>query len=170
MGAGIPSPSRGRYLIFHLAERAYAISIRDVTEVLAAAELTAVPGSPAFISGFLSVGKQLIAVVSLRRLFGMPDRERELFSPMILVRASDRPLALEVDSVFRIAEVEDAELVAVDDGSSLNNAALSVIRIDGNKVVLLSASRLLLEQERRRVAEMTELARQRCAEAEGVMQ
>ncbi len=166
MGAGILSSLRGRYLVFHLSECAYAISIRHVAEVLAAAELSAVPGSPSFLSGFLNIGEQLIAVISLRRLWGMPDRERELFSPMILLRAEAGKIALEVDNVSRIVELEDAELVAVADGNSLNDAAVSIARVDGTSVVVLSASRLLLEQEERRVAELTEAAQQRLTEPE----
>ncbi|HVT28020.1 MAG TPA: chemotaxis protein CheW [Lacipirellulaceae bacterium] len=168
MGAEKIQSRRGRYLIFHLSERTYAISIRNVSEVLAETELSWVPGSPSFLTGFLNVGEELIAVISLRRLWGIPDRERELYSPLILLRSESQQVALEVDRVSRIVDIADEDLVGVSEGSALNDSAISIARVDGTNVVLLSPSRLLLEEERRRIAELTELAQRRLTAAEGV--
>jgi len=168
MGADSISPLRGRYLIFHLADRAYAVPTRCVEEIVPMAELCPVPGAPAFLSGFLDLGGQLVAVISLRRLLGMPDRERELYTPLVILKASPEQIALEIDGVSRIVDVGGDDLIPVTEGCSLNNCASAVVRLDGQVVVLLSPERLLLEQERRRVAELAELARQRLAEVEAV--
>ena len=166
MGADSISPLRGRYLIFHLEDRAYAIPTGRVEEIVPMAELLAVPGAPAFLAGFLDVGGQLVTVISLRRLLGMPDRERELYTPLVILKASLQQIALEIDGVSQIVDICDDELVSVNEGCSLNDCASAVARLDGQSVVLLSPERLLLEQERRRVAELAELARQRLAEVE----
>jgi purine-binding chemotaxis protein CheW len=168
MGADSISPVRGRYLIFQLADRTYAVPIQCVEEIIPIAELSAVPGAPEFLAGFLDVGGQLVAVISLRRLLGMPGHERELYTPLVILKASPLKIALEVDSVSRIAEIDPQDLIPVTDGCSLNDCASAVARLDGQAVVLLSPQRILLEQEHRRVAELAELARQRLAEAEVV--
>ena len=168
MGADSTSPLRGRYLIFHLADRAYAVSTRRVEEIVPMAELTPVPGAPAFLSGFLDVGGQLVAVISLRSLLGMPDRERELYTPLLILKSSPQQVALEIDGVSRIVDIGDDELIPVTEGCSLNDCASAVARLDGQAVVLLSPERLLLEQELRRVAELAELIRQRLAAVEAV--
>ncbi len=168
MGADSISPVRRRYLIFHLADRAYAVPTRCVEEIVPMAELSPVSGAPAFLSGFLDAGGQLVAVISLRRLLGMPDRARELYSPLLILKASPQQIALEVDGVSRIVDVGDDELIFVAEGCSLNDCTSAVARLDGQAVVLLSPERLLLEQERRRVAELAELVRQRLAVVEAV--
>jgi chemotaxis signal transduction protein len=98
----------------------------------------------------------------------MPGHERELYTPLVILKASPLKIALEVDSVSRIAEIDPQDLIPVTDGCSLNDCASAVARLDGQAVVLLSPQRILLEQEHRRVAELAELARQRLAEAEVV--
>lgn len=167
MGADSISPVRGRYLIFQLADRSYAIPIRCIEEIVPIAELTSVPGAP-FLAGFLDIGGQLVAVISLRRLLGMTDHERELYTPLVILRAKVQKFALEIDGVSRIADIDDEKLVSLTEGCSLNDCATAVARLDDQVVVLLSPERILLEQEQKRVAELAEIARQRLAGVEAV--
>jgi purine-binding chemotaxis protein CheW len=111
MGADSISPLRGRYLIFHLADRAYAVPTRCIEEIVPMAELSQVPGAPDFLAGFLDVGGQLVAVISLRRLLGMPDRVRELYTPLVILKASPQQIALEIDGVSQIVDIGDDELI-----------------------------------------------------------
>ncbi|MEX2309748.1 MAG: chemotaxis protein CheW [Pirellulales bacterium] len=168
MGADSISPVRGRYLIFQLADRTYAVPIRCVEEIVPIAELSSVPGAPSFLAGLLDIGGQLVAVISLRRLLGMPDHECELYTPLVILKAKAQKIALEIDGVSRIAGIDDENLVPLAEGCSLNDCASAVARLDGQVVVVLSPERILLEQEQKRVAELTELARQRLAEIEAV--
>lgn len=164
MGADSISPLSGRYLIFQLADRIYAVPTRDVEEIVPMAELSSVPGAPSFLTGFLDVGGKLVAVISLRRLLGLPHHERELYTPLIVFKAAQQQIALEIDSVSHIVDINGDELIPVTEGSSLNDCASAVVRLDGQAVVLLSPERILLEQEQQRVAELADLARQRLAE------
>jgi purine-binding chemotaxis protein CheW len=168
MGADSISSVRGRYLIFQLAERTYGIPIRDVEEIVPVAELSSVPGAPSFLSGFLDVGGRLVAVISLRRLLGLPAHEWELYTPLIILRADQPKVALEIDAVRGIVDVSDGDLIPLAEGCSFNELATDVARVDGRVVVLLATERILLDQEQKRVAELTGLARQRLAELETV--
>ena len=166
MGAESITPMRGRYLIFQLADRTYAVPIQCVEEIVPIAELFPVPGAPEFLAGFLDVGGQLVAAISLRRLLGLPDHERELYTPLVILKSTRQRIALEIDSVSRIAEIAPEDVIPVTDGCSINDCAAAVARLDGQAVVLLSPERILLEQEAKRVAELAELTRQRLTELE----
>jgi purine-binding chemotaxis protein CheW len=166
MQANSIARGRGRYLIFHHLDRTYAVPTRCVEEIVPMAELFSVPGNPSFLAGFLDVGGQPVAVISMRRLLGMPQRERELYTPLVILKALPQQVALEVDGVTRIVEVADDDWMPVADECSLNNFASAIARLEGQTVVLLSLECLLLEQEQRRVIELAELARQRIAESE----
>lgn len=157
---------RGRYLIFYLAERTYAVPIACIEEIVPMTELSPVPGAPSFLSGFLEVGGEPVAVISMRRLFGLPEGEREMYTPLVILKAATQKIALEIDGVTRIVDVDADDLIPVTEGCSLNNCASAVARVDGQAVVLLSPERILLEQESKRVAELGELARKRLAEIE----
>jgi purine-binding chemotaxis protein CheW len=161
MRTASPSTTDESFLVFGLADRTYAIPIKYVAEIAPMAELSQVPGSPNFLSGFLNVAGQLIGVISLRRLFGLPDCERHLYSPLVLLKSLSQPIALEVDTGLQIAKIKRNDLMPLDEASSVNNCAAAIVRIDGSSVVVLSVNDLLLEQERKRVAELAHLAGQR---------
>jgi purine-binding chemotaxis protein CheW len=166
MGAASVFPFRRRYVIFHLADRNYALPLDCVEEIAPMAELSTVPGSPSLLSGFLNIGGRLIPVVSLRRLWRMPDREPELYTPLLALQGTQRQIALEIDGVTRVVEIDPASLTPIDDGSSANNCATHIINMDERPVVLLAPERILMEEERQRLAELGELAQQRIAQLE----
>jgi chemotaxis signal transduction protein len=166
MGAEFLSLYCGKYLIFHLSDSAYAVATTCVEEIVPMAELIPVPGSPNFLTGFLNVGGDTFGAISMRRLFGMADQERQLYTPLIILKGLTMNIALEVDEVARVVDIGVDDLVSNAEGSSLNDCAVAVARIEGHAVVVLSPERLLLHQEQKRVTEMADLAQQRLAELE----
>jgi purine-binding chemotaxis protein CheW len=157
-----------RHLVFRLDDLAYAVPIANVEEIVPMAELISVAGAPSFLAGFLDVGGQLVAVVSMRRLLAMPDRPRELYTPLVILKSTPLSIALEVDDVTQIVELDDS--VSIAQGNSLNDCASAVARIDGRPVVLLAPERILLEQERRRLGELAESAQRRLAELDAELE
>jgi len=166
MGADSTFAVRRGCLLFRLAEQTYALPGECVEEIVPMAELSSAPGAPSFLSGFLEVAGRLVAVISLRRLWKLPDRARELYTPIVILKSSPRAWAIEVDAVTQIVEMHGHDLVPIADGCSLNDCAVAIARVEGSSVVLLSPDRILLEQEQKGVAELSELVRQRLAEME----
>jgi chemotaxis signal transduction protein len=105
MGADSISPVPGRYLIFHLADGTYAVPTRCVEEIVPMAVLSPVPGASCLTSGFLDVGGQLVAVISVLRLLEMPDRARELYATLVIVAALLHQVAIDNDGVSHNAVI-----------------------------------------------------------------
>jgi purine-binding chemotaxis protein CheW len=168
MGAASSAPLGARYVVFHLADCTYAIPVEFVQEIVPIAELAAVPGSPLFLSGFLDIGGNQIPVVSLRRLWQMPEGDRHLYTPLMVLTGLQQQIALEIDRVTQISEINAERLIQLEDGCSVNNCAASIARINGIPIVVLRPERILLEQEQERLAALTELAEQRIAQLEVV--
>ena len=168
MGADAAFSLRGRYLVFHLADQTYAVPVAAVEEIVPMAELALVACGPSFLAGFLDVGGELIAVISLRRLFKLADKSRELYTPIVILKSAPQRVALEVDAVREIADIADEDAVVLGDGCVLNDFALAAVRREGTTVLLLSPERLLLEEEQRRIAELADMARDRRAAVETV--
>src|SRR5262249_39095335 len=115
----------GRHLVFRVGERSYAISATCIEEIVPPAALLQPPAAPSFLSGFLKLGARLIAVVSLRRLWGMPDEEPGLYTPLIILKSEAPAIALEVDAAVQMVDFGDG-LTPLAPGSSFNDCAVAL--------------------------------------------
>jgi len=154
MNHSTQSARLGKYVVFRCAGQSYAFPIAFVEEIIPMAEVAAVPTAPAFLTGFLDVGGEPVAVISLNRLLEVPRAEPELYSPLILLKEISPRLAIEVDEVLRIVELNEEELTSIMDDCSFNDCAAAAARVDNQTILVIAPDKLLLEQERRRVAEL----------------
>jgi purine-binding chemotaxis protein CheW len=161
MVAASATSARGLYVVFHVAAQSYSLPVASVQEIVPMAELSQVPGSPAFLRGFLNMDGKLVGVVSVRRLLSVDDRDPALYTPLVILKSSSQPIALEVDQVSQIVDLTDETLLPLADNAAFNGCATAVARLDGSSVLVLSPERILLDQEQRRVAELANVERQR---------
>jgi purine-binding chemotaxis protein CheW len=61
----------GKYLTFALGYEEYGLAILKVREIIGCMEITAVPRTPDYVKGVINLRGQVIAVIDLRRKFGM---------------------------------------------------------------------------------------------------
>ncbi len=83
---------------FQLATGLYGVELDRVREVLRPQPLTRVPLAPPAVAGLLNLRGQIVPTVDLRVLFGLPPLPGAR-SGMIVVRGTDGPVALLVDSI-----------------------------------------------------------------------
>lgn len=83
---------------FQVATGLYGVELDRVHEVLRPQPLTAVPLAPPAVVGLLNLRGRIVPAVDLRVLFGLP-RLAEGQGGMVVVQASDGPVALLVDSI-----------------------------------------------------------------------
>lgn len=96
------------YITFAL-ENSYAVEIRQVREIidLSVGEITRPPGLPAFMRGMLNLRKQMVTVIDLRGLYGMPALEDTAQSKILVVERGDECYGLLVDAVQNIMTIAD---------------------------------------------------------------
>jgi purine-binding chemotaxis protein CheW len=116
------------HIVFGLAGARYAVSIRSVLELDRLSPITAVPNTPEFVLGVANVRGEVVSVLDLRRLVGLPALARPETGRLIQVRSSNKTLrsGMLVDSILgmrpvRTGQVEpdptaDARVGAVVDG------------------------------------------------------
>lgn len=107
--------ARPDFLVFRLDSERFAIAATTAQRVLAAVQVTPVPGAPEAVSGVVDVHGSLTPVFDLRRRFGRPAREIDPDDHFILAVAGGRRVLLHVDEVSEIVRLEDAELQGVSD-------------------------------------------------------
>ena len=89
-------------LIFQLAGQAFALSIDHVSQIIPMLKLTPLPQSSERIAGVFNLHGKIVPVISFRRLLGLPDREAELYTPILLTRLGDQQVGWIVDEVMDV--------------------------------------------------------------------
>jgi purine-binding chemotaxis protein CheW len=141
-------------LIFQLAGYECAIPCERVQEVVSMAATAQSPAQPSTIEGFLNLRGEAIPVVILRRLFALPEFEPGIHTPVIIARLGDTLTGLLVDRVNEVATIDSEGIKPLAEEHSLNECADAYVIFDGRRIVLLDCDRLLLKEEKKRIAEL----------------
>jgi purine-binding chemotaxis protein CheW len=156
----------GTLLVFHLTGQLCAVSLKWVQEVVPMARLSRPPGLPSIIEGFLNLGGTAVSVLRLDRLFNLGETGPSLYTPLLILRTPDRPIALLVDDVSEIIIDSPEARLPVLAEQSFNGCVEAEVLANQRTIHLLSPDRILLEQERRRVAEFQALEQRRLDDLE----
>ncbi len=148
-------------IIFRVAEADCAFPIEVAREILPMLKLDQVPGQPPMIEGFLNLRGRAVPAVAARRLFDLPLSEPGFFSHIIVASEGESVLGLIVDRVAETARVDPDSFRPVPAGDSFNGCAEAQFTWEGRTVAVISFSRLLLVEERRRLADLESLAQRR---------
>jgi purine-binding chemotaxis protein CheW len=125
------------FVLFEAADTVFALPATEVVQVLRMVAVAPVPGAPAFIRGVLNVHGTLVPVVDVRARLSGASRPARPQDQLVLARAGERLLALQVDRVQDVVEVADAgaEAGAWADAAPL---AAGAVALPGGAVVVHS--------------------------------
>jgi purine-binding chemotaxis protein CheW len=94
-----------KQILFSLEGETYCVPIVMTQEIIADYSLTYLPNLPELYNGVLSLRGEAIPVVNLRKRFGLPDRDRDRSTRVIIVDLDPAPIGVEVDRVNRVVTV-----------------------------------------------------------------
>lgn len=135
-------------LVFTLDGGRYGIGAREVREVVRAVAVSHLPGAPPVVLGVIGVRGALAPVFDLRRRFGLPPRGLDPSEHFVIADAAGRVVALRVDAVVGLAEVEDGALAAAREAvASASGAVAGVARLRDGMVVVADPAAFLLAAE-----------------------
>jgi purine-binding chemotaxis protein CheW len=103
---------RTELVVFRLEGQRYALQLGAVERFVRAVEVTPLPGAPAIVLGAIDVGGSVLPVLSLRRRFGLPEREVGVEDQFLIARTSSRTVALVVDEALGVIDVPAEEVTA----------------------------------------------------------
>jgi purine-binding chemotaxis protein CheW len=155
-----------RLLIFSLRGHGFALPAEGVQEIVPMSLLSQPPGLPSILEGFLNLRGAAVSVLRLDRLFGLPEQTPGLYTPLVVLRDPDVRLALMVEEVSEVLSLSEEALLPVQEADVFNGCVEAEAALNGRVVHLLSPGRLLLEGERRRIAEFQAVAQRRLREVE----
>lgn len=162
-------PRQRTLLVAQFAGQVCGLPIEKVQEIVPMASLARPPGLVSLVEGLLNLRGTAVPVLRLDLLFHLPLKPPGLYTPLIVLRDLDCPLALLVERANGIISVSPEAFLPIREGHCFNDCAEAEVALgaDGHGIHVLSVERLLLEKERQSIAELQAVAQQRLAELEG---
>jgi len=157
-----------RFVVFRLGKTESALPISDVREIVALPALAKPPGLPPLMMGFLNLEGAAIPVIRLDHLFDLPEPDPDPYTPLIILKTGNPPLALLVDGIVEVVTVVADAVLPVQEAHTFNDCAVGEIAVAGKAISVLSVHRLLLEKERQSVVEFQAMEQKRLREVERV--
>lgn len=127
---------------FRLATERYAFVAADVDDVQPLRELTPLPCTPPFLRGLVNLRGRLVAVVDLKRFFGLPEQGITDLHRILLLRNGTLEVGILADAVESVVAVPVDALVAPPPTWS-GIRAEAIRGITGDGLVVLDAGAIL---------------------------
>jgi chemotaxis signal transduction protein len=134
-----------------------------VRRVVALPLLESPVGAPAFVEGFFDFAGTPVAAVRLDRLLNLGEEPLGIYSPLLILRGEDPPIALHVTSIASIVKLTSLDVQPIGRDETFNACVVGRLSDRGETVYLLSAKDLLLTEERATIAAHRATHRRRLA-------
>lgn len=144
----------GKYLTFVIGDEEYGIGIRHVTEIIGIQRITDMPDVAHYIKGVINLRGKVIPVIDIRIRFGLPERDYDERTCIIVVHLEGTAVGLIVDSVSEVIDIPDDEIEhppQVNRGSG-SQFIEGLGKVEQEVKILLNIQRLLYDEELEKVA------------------
>lgn len=152
-GSALAERVAGKYLTFDLAEEEYGLEILRVREIIGMMEITPVPRTPDYVLGVINLRGKVIPVLDLRLKFGLPYKDPDDRTCVIVVEVMSDGLTVQmgivVDRVNEVVDVKGAEVEPTPNfGVSLDTTfILGMAKVGSRVKILLDIDRVLTSSE-----------------------
>jgi purine-binding chemotaxis protein CheW len=120
----------------------YAVPIEQVREIVAPMDLTVLPRMPDGIAGVCNHREEVVAIVDLRAVFGLPKSDRPKRIKWVIVDAGGSAIGLIADDVAGVLHVDGESFRGPPDlGGAGARAISSVTTHDGQMLFVIDVSR-----------------------------
>ncbi len=138
-----------QWVTFRLGNETYGINVMQVQEVLRVSEIAPVPGAPDYVLGIINLRGNVVTVVDTRRRFGLPPKEPDSASRIVIVEAAGQVLGMLVDGVAEVVELQPTEIEATPSVGNEDSARYiqGVTSRDGMLLILVDLNKFLTEEE-----------------------
>ena len=142
---------------FQLGKQVYAMPIDIILQIIEMVTITPIPQVNSVVAGAINVRGEALPVINLRRYLGLPERELELHTPIILVQVQNpdaesvrQKIGLIVDEVIDVLSMLDDHVTPLPDilPEELRNAPIvqGLVHTSYGMVVLLELNELFSAQ------------------------
>jgi len=143
---------------FKLGDEDFGVDILSVQEINRVTEITQIPSTPDFVKGVINLRGNVIPVIDLRSRLGMPEKEHNKQTRIIVADVGERTIGLIVDAVSEVIRMDSnlveppPELIVGSDDKG--NYIKGVGKLDDKLLMLLDISSMFSKQEQEQLSEL----------------
>jgi len=137
---------------FRVDEEEYGINIMEVQEIIRVSNIKTVPKSPGFVLGIVTLREKCLAVVDLRKRFGLDNFEHTNQSRIIVVEISGNINGFLVDSITEVLRILKSQTEipphVVSNGKNENQFIEGIGKLnDGKRIITILKPDFLLSSK-----------------------
>jgi purine-binding chemotaxis protein CheW len=143
---------------FRIGNETFGVLIASVREIVRVPEITAVPSAPETVEGVINLRGKIIPVMDLRKRFGHVDIQPDKKNRILVVELQNKLVGLIVNAASEVLKIPPSDIEAPGtvfaEGES--SYVTGVGKLKGRLIILLDVSKLLQQQEFKRLEEAAE--------------
>lgn len=155
----LDSHDAGTLLVFAEGGALCALPSSAIQEVVFLPELSRPPGMPGLLEGVMTLDGKAIPVLKVATLLDLPVATGGIYTPAMVLKEGRAALA--VERMVDVLRPKSSDLVPAGEGQSFNGCVTGLVQIKEGQVHILSAERLLLAEEQKRIADFQAQAQAR---------
>jgi len=130
---------------FHLADETFGVEITKVREINLMCEITQVPQSPTYVKGLINLRSNVIPVVDLRALFGLPENELNSESRIMVLQVRSRIIGIIVDGVDEVLRISNKDIAPPPPtvAGLEQDYLMGIVRLESKLLILLDIDKVL---------------------------
>ncbi len=101
-----------QFVSFVVGEEEFGVDILKVQEIIKSVAITRVPNAPPFVEGVINLRGRVLPVLDLRGRFGLPPREADKDTRIIVVELRAGTVGFLVDRVREVIRVDPSTIEA----------------------------------------------------------
>jgi purine-binding chemotaxis protein CheW len=144
---------------FRIGNETFGVRIASVREIVRVPEITAVPSAPDTVEGVINLRGKIIPVMDLRKRFGHVDIQPDKKNRILVVELQNKLVGLIVNAASEVLKIPPSEIEAP--GSVFAEGESSYVtgvgKLKGRLIILLDVSKLLQQQEVKKLEEAADL-------------
>ena len=150
LAADDENDAQDKHLLFQLGDEEYGVPIDRVQNIEEMHKIVAVPDMPEYVRGVINLRGSVIPVVELRRRFGMPTREFDDRTCIVVIATESRTVGFIVDTVNEVHEIPRESIQPrpeFNSGDGHDQFVSGLGTVDGEVKILLAVDRLMRADE-----------------------
>lgn len=141
---GMEEVEQEKYLTFRVGDEDYGIAIEHISEIVGLHKITPVPDVPRFVKGVINLRGKIIPVVDMRLRLGMPERQYDERTCIIVVNIEGDLLGLIVDRVNEVTDIPVSQIEPTPAGEEeLGGMVKGLGKVGDGVKILLDVKKIL---------------------------
>ncbi|MEW8549037.1 MAG: chemotaxis protein CheW [Candidatus Thiodiazotropha endolucinida] len=138
-----------QFVTFILMEEVYGINVMQVQEVLRITEISPVPGAPPYVLGIINLRGNVVTVIDTRTRFGLPTKEVDDASRIIVIESEKQVVGILVDAVAEVVELRETDIdPAPNVGTEESSRYIQGVATQEDRLlILVDLNKLLTDEE-----------------------